>query len=80
MLSIQRLSRAVRLSCIVFNYRFCTQLLGHASSERRHTNFLKDYSFHPIGKCEGGYAGWSFGSCSVSPEYPREFVYPFSFS
>ena len=43
-------------------------------------DFLRDYNFHFAGKCEGGYAGWSSGSCSVSLEYPMEFVYPFAFS
>ena len=67
MLFVQLLSRVV-------------QLLRHISSERRHTDFCRDYSFHPIGKCEGRYVGLFSGGHSVNREYSRKFVYPFAFS
>ena len=46
----------------------------------RHANFRRDYSFHPLSNCKRGYTGGFASSSSVSPEYLREFNYPFAFS
>ena len=80
MLPVWPLSHAVHLPCLGPYYGLCIQLFGHIRSERWHTNFCRDYSFHPIGMCEGRYTGWSAGGRSVSPKNLRKFVHPFAIS